>query len=163
MEHSWKVSNFRSNFYGFGAILQHCLHRFNREFCSRFVLKERKQAFSLFGSSSSGSQSSQGVTDKLKPPKGLRVSTLARLGKLRIHRSSNSKQGEKARQYLAERHAHSLHDNTTQINRPRKSRPRRTAHSEGETLSDEETHETDFKSTVARLKKVSLRRFRVWK
>lgn len=134
--------------------------------CGRFVLKERKQAFSLFGSTSS-SHASQTTSEKLKPPKGggLRVSTLARLGKLRIHRSNNSntKHGEKARQYLAERQAHSLHDNTAQVTRPRTSRPRRTAHSEGETLSEDETPETDFKSTVARLKKVSLRRFRVWK
>ncbi|ODN01451.1 1-phosphatidylinositol 4,5-bisphosphate phosphodiesterase epsilon-1 [Orchesella cincta] len=115
----------------------------------KFVLKERKQAFSLFGTSSSSSQAAQAAG--------------ARLGKLRIHRSGNSKHGEKARQYLAERHALSLHDNTAQINRPRKSRTRRTAHSEGETLSEDETPETDFKSTVARLKKVSLRRFRVWK
>lgn len=128
------------------------------------MLKERKQAVSLFGTFSSGSQTSQGSGDKQKSSKGgLRVSTLARLGKLRIHRSSNSKHSEKARQYLAERQSHSLHDHTAQVTRPRKPRPRRAAHSEGETLSDDETPETDFKSTVARLKKVSLRRFRVWK
>ncbi|KAJ8935902.1 hypothetical protein NQ318_016235 [Aromia moschata] len=39
----------------------------------------------------------------------------------------------------------------------------REVHSEGETLSDEETKETDILSTVSRLKKVSLRKFKEWK
>lgn len=39
----------------------------------------------------------------------------------------------------------------------------REVHSEGETLSDEEAKETDIMSTVSRLKKVSLRKFKEWK
>lgn len=39
----------------------------------------------------------------------------------------------------------------------------REVHSEGETLSDEENKESDLLSTVSRLKKVSLRKFKEWK
>lgn len=39
----------------------------------------------------------------------------------------------------------------------------REVHSEGETLSDEESKETDLMATVSRLKKVSLRKFKEWK
>lgn len=40
---------------------------------------------------------------------------------------------------------------------------RREVHSEGETLSDEDVRDLDFRTAVQRLKKVSLRKFRVWK
>ncbi|KYB28995.1 1-phosphatidylinositol 4,5-bisphosphate phosphodiesterase epsilon-1-like Protein [Tribolium castaneum] len=39
----------------------------------------------------------------------------------------------------------------------------REVHSEGETLSDEESKESDLMATVSRLKKVSLRKFKEWK
>lgn len=39
----------------------------------------------------------------------------------------------------------------------------REVHSEGETLSDDETRDVDLRTTVSRLKKVSLRKLRVWK
>jgi len=39
----------------------------------------------------------------------------------------------------------------------------REVHSEGETLSDEEREASDMRNAVARLKKVSLKKFRVWK
>lgn len=39
----------------------------------------------------------------------------------------------------------------------------REVHSEGETLSDEENKESDLFSTVSRLKKVSIRKFKEWK
>jgi hypothetical protein len=133
-------------------------------FCYRFVLRERKQAHSLCGTSSgSSTQSQQASGDKPKYGKGIKASTFARLTKFRGNRSGNGKSREKARQYLTERHALSLHDTTTHAARPRKVRSRRSAHSEGETLSEDEPQEMDFKSTVARLKKVSLRKFRVWK
>jgi hypothetical protein len=115
-------------------------------------------------SSSHGSNPGQpSSSDKPKQNKGIRASTLARLTKLKLNRTGNSKQRDKARQYLTERHALSLHDSSAQMTRPRKSRPRRAAHSEGETLSEDEQTDVDFKSTVARLKKVSLRKFRMWK
>ncbi|CAG7724464.1 unnamed protein product [Allacma fusca] len=131
----------------------------------RFVLRERKQAYSMFGGTPSSSQSTpqSSSSEKPKQPKGIRASTLARLTKLKLSRNGNTKHREKARQYLTERHALSLHDSSAQMTRPRKSRPRRAAHSEGETLSDEDHTDADFKATVARLKKVSLRKFRMWK
>ena len=130
-------------------------------------MRERKQAHTLCGSSASSSHSSGGPSssDRPKPPgRGIRAATLARLTKLKIHRNGNTKaqQREKARQYLTERQALSLHDTTTQSTRPRKAK--RDVHSEGETLTDEELQpDSDFKATVARLKKVSLRKFRAWK
>lgn len=39
----------------------------------------------------------------------------------------------------------------------------REVHSEGETLSDDEARDADLRTTVSRLKKVSLRKLRVWK
>ena len=39
----------------------------------------------------------------------------------------------------------------------------REVHSEGETLSDDETRDADLRTAVSRLKKVSLRKLRVWK
>ncbi|XP_049820565.1 1-phosphatidylinositol 4,5-bisphosphate phosphodiesterase epsilon-1-like isoform X2 [Aethina tumida] len=45
----------------------------------------------------------------------------------------------------------------------KKSEVHREVHSEGETLSDEETKESDLMATVSRLKKVSLRKFKEWK
>jgi phosphatidylinositol phospholipase C epsilon len=39
----------------------------------------------------------------------------------------------------------------------------REVHSEGETLSDEDSKESDLMATVSRLKKVSLRKFKEWK
>lgn len=46
---------------------------------------------------------------------------------------------------------------------PQKSTCSREVHSEGETLSDEETKEYDLMATVSRLKKVSLRKLKEWK
>lgn len=130
------------------------------------MLRERKSVHSLCGgSSSSNSHSSTPPgSDKSKQGKGIRAATLARLTKLKLHKTGpNTKHREKARQYLTERHALSLHDSSSAGTRPRKPKPKREAHSEGETLTDDEQPDSDFKSTVARLKKVSLRRFRVWK
>lgn len=39
----------------------------------------------------------------------------------------------------------------------------REVHSEGEMLSDEENKDTDLLSTVSRLKRVSIRKFKEWK
>ena len=39
----------------------------------------------------------------------------------------------------------------------------REVHSEGETLSDEEARDPDMRTAVSRLKRVSLRKLRVWK
>lgn len=132
----------------------------------RFVLRDRKQAQTLCGGSGSPS-AKQGPSGGDRPKKGIKASTLARFSKLKGNKSpgpGTSKSREKARQYLTERHALSLHDSATHCARPRKIKSRRSAHSEGETLSDEEQPtEVDFKSTVARLKKVSLKKFRVWK
>ncbi len=131
---------------------------------SRFVLRDIKQAQALCGISGSP-HSKQGPSGGDKPPKkGIKASTLARFSKLRVNKGSTLKSRDKARQYLTERQALSLHDSATHSMRPRKVKSRRSAHSEGETLSDEEQpQEIDFKSTVARLKKVSFRKFRVWK
>ena len=136
----------------------------NWNFVIRFVLRDRK-THALSGSSAGSSRLSADSSDRPKPSRGIRAATLARLTKLKIHRNGNTKaqQREKARQYLAnQRQAHSLHDATSQATtKPRSTK--RDAHSEGETLSEEEPIDTDFKSTVARLKKVSLRKFRAWK
>jgi len=120
---------------------------------------------SMCGASSSSSSHSPHFSggDRSKHGRGIRVSTLARFTKLKFHRNGNEKTREKARQYLTERHALSLHETSTQQVRPRKPRPHRSAHSEGETLSEDEVTDVDFRSTVARLKKVSLRKFRAWK
>jgi phosphatidylinositol phospholipase C epsilon len=46
---------------------------------------------------------------------------------------------------------------------PSYNRRQREVHSEGETLSDEETRDPDMRTAVSRLKRVSLRKLRVWK
>lgn len=53
--------------------------------------------------------------------------------------------------------------NATAATAHQKQQCQREVHSEGETLSDEDVKETDLMSTVSRLKKVSLRKFKEWK
>lgn len=72
-----------------------------------------------------------------------------------------SKTGEdaKASKGITRSKGSSEKDTGTQI----KPECQREVHSEGETLSDEDVKESDLLSTVSRLKKVSIRKFKEWK
>nr|CAD7593769.1 unnamed protein product [Timema genevievae] len=78
----------------------------------------------------------------------LRTATLERLGKGLVSRGDKTPVQEALSDPMA---------------RPSPSQRRREVHSEGETLSDEEGRDADLRTTVLRLKKVSLRKLRVWK
>ncbi|XP_056642796.1 1-phosphatidylinositol 4,5-bisphosphate phosphodiesterase epsilon-1-like isoform X2 [Diorhabda sublineata] len=54
-------------------------------------------------------------------------------------------------------------ESSTSSGAAKKSEVTREVHSEGETLSDEDAKETDLMSTMSRLKKVSIRKFKEWK
>ncbi|KAI4457574.1 phosphoinositide-specific phospholipase c family protein [Holotrichia oblita] len=73
-----------------------------------------------------------------------------------------SKTGEDSRKGMLRGKVHSEKD-THSTSVQQKSQCQREVHSEGETLSDDDTKESDLLSTVSRLKKVSLRKLKEWK
>ncbi|KAK9721921.1 Ras association (RalGDS/AF-6) domain [Popillia japonica] len=73
-----------------------------------------------------------------------------------------SKTGEDSRKGMLRGKVHSEKD-THSTSVQQKSQCQREVHSEGETLSDDDAKESDLLSTVSRLKKVSLRKFKEWK
>uniref|UniRef100_A0A6P7GQR6 Phosphoinositide phospholipase C n=1 Tax=Diabrotica virgifera virgifera TaxID=50390 RepID=A0A6P7GQR6_DIAVI len=74
-----------------------------------------------------------------------------------------SKTGEDSKGGKSSARNKSTSDKDSTATAAKKAEVTREVHSEGETLSDEDSKESDLMSTMSRLKKVSLRKFKEWK